>query len=394
MTDLSIIMPCYNRAYDLHRILLAYDQQAGREPFELIAVDDASTDETYAVLTGFRPRNFSYKTIRQETNRGPAAARNLGIRQARGAVILFVGDDILPDRDLVKGHLAAHRKYPSAETAILGQVMWGEDLPVNTLMAHIDGIGAQQFSYYYLKNEQPYDFRHFYTANISLKRELLFRADKWFDEDFAYAAFEDVELSFRLSRASMQIIYCAPLVGYHYHYHTIWSFSIRQYRAGLMSCVIVEKHPAVARLAWGPNWKKKISIWKMLLKLGYKPSLDVDWLESQALQLGGFYEWQPHPLLDHFYLQILTYYYYKGILEGSFGETANGKKLGQVYASQTLAPLLAWFIRQSLDMQQPLPQGVGEQMIEKITRGGNWASNQFIRLQTSRMLAARTQRKR
>ena len=61
--------------------------------------------------------------------------------------ILIVGDDILPDKNLLWGHLIAHKRYQDSNVAILGRIAWPKDLPTNTLMAHIDGIGAQQFRY-------------------------------------------------------------------------------------------------------------------------------------------------------------------------------------------------------------------------------------------------------
>jgi cellulose synthase/poly-beta-1,6-N-acetylglucosamine synthase-like glycosyltransferase len=45
--QLTLVMPCYNRARDLQRVLEAYDRQETDAPFEILAVDDASTDDTY-----------------------------------------------------------------------------------------------------------------------------------------------------------------------------------------------------------------------------------------------------------------------------------------------------------------------------------------------------------
>ncbi len=91
------------------------------------------------------------KVHRLEKNCGPAAARNHGIERAKSPLILIVGDDISPDRKMVWGHVVAHKQYPQQNIAILGKVVWPSNIPINTLMKHIDGIGAQQFSYHYLK---------------------------------------------------------------------------------------------------------------------------------------------------------------------------------------------------------------------------------------------------
>ena len=58
---ISLVMPCYNRAHDLQRVLQAYDQQTGQPPFEIIAIDDASTDATYQVLSSYQPQTINCK---------------------------------------------------------------------------------------------------------------------------------------------------------------------------------------------------------------------------------------------------------------------------------------------------------------------------------------------
>jgi len=132
MNAISIIMPCYNREYDLRRVLEAYDQQDAGIPFELIAVDDASIDHTYELLTSYQPKHYSLIIERQETNQGPAAARNRGIALAKAPLTLFVGDDILPAPDFVRQHIEAHNLHADLTTAILGYTTWPPDLTMNT----------------------------------------------------------------------------------------------------------------------------------------------------------------------------------------------------------------------------------------------------------------------
>ncbi|MGC9349620.1 MAG: glycosyltransferase family 2 protein, partial [Anaerolineae bacterium] len=80
---LSIIMPCHNRSYDLKRVLSAYDRQQCQATFELITIDDASSDATYELLRHYKPQRYSLRVERFEKNQGPAAARNRGIEVAR-----------------------------------------------------------------------------------------------------------------------------------------------------------------------------------------------------------------------------------------------------------------------------------------------------------------------
>lgn len=340
---ISIVMPCYNRAYDLRRVLQAYDLQNTDQPFEIIAVDDASRDDTFDVLQGYKPSRYHLRIYRMDTNSGPAAARNRAISEVRSPLILIVGDDILPDPQLVQGHLAAHRVHPEPPVAILGKVEWPADMPVNTLMRHIDGIGAQQFSYHYLQDGQPYDFRHFYTANISIKKEFLFANRPWFDTDFRYAAFEDAELAYRLSKSGLKIIYRSLLKAYHYHYYNIWTFSQRQYRIGLMAGVLIEKHPELTRLIRGRRWPWRTLLWRILASFQSSQTDHAESIEQEAMHLASTYEWARHDLLDRLYLRILDYFYFKGLLFGLLGESLKTAQLCDVYARRALKPAVRWF---------------------------------------------------
>ena len=365
---LSIIMPCHNRAYDLVNVLNAYQAQAGEETFELIAVDDASQDSTYNLLKSYQPDRFTIRVERLYTNQGPAAARNKGISLARAPLILFVGDDIVPDRNLVRGHVAAHRRYREENYAVLGHVSWPGSMPVNTLMRHIDGTGAEQFSYYYLRDGEAYDFRHFYTANISVKKDFLQRLDRWFDTDFPYAAFEDVELAYRLSKAGLQIVYSAHLSGQHYHYHNIWTFSKRQYRSGLMACVLAKKHPETAKIVVGKSFWLRSSYWRALATVRGYDSRDTDWLESETLHLLSAYEWNKNPLLDLLYLRVLNYYYQKGLIYGNFGETPIARRIHDAFAQRALISSLAWFFNESERIQGWVPKDHGSWVFNRFSK--------------------------
>ena len=322
VSSISVIMPCHNRAYCLEKTLRAYNRQEGAPPFEVIAIDDGSTDGTGEVLAGFQPVGYRLQVHRFDRNQGPAAARNTGISLATSPYLLFVGDDILPAPDCIRQHLDAHTRRPATEVAILGHVDWSPDLPLNTLMAHITGPGAQQFSYAHFVDGEAYDFRHFYTANVSVKARLLRSVKPWFDTRFPYAAMEDTEFGYRLSKAGLRIVYHANARGYHSHYHTIWTFARRQYQAGYMLCHLTSKHPEAA--GHFPMWnllqksrKRKVLVYGLvqcLLRSGATRAETAVFLEEYALLLASFYEWTPHPLLDDWYGVVLKYFWLKGML--------------------------------------------------------------------------------
>jgi glycosyltransferase involved in cell wall biosynthesis len=94
---ISVILPTYNRAHVLARAILSVLNQE-YDDFELIVIDDASTDETCQVVQSFEDTRIRY--IRHPQNRGAAAARNTGIHAARGRYLAFQDsdDEWLPEK--------------------------------------------------------------------------------------------------------------------------------------------------------------------------------------------------------------------------------------------------------------------------------------------------------
>ena len=79
----SVIIPTFNRAYCLKKAIYSVLLQSG---FELIVVNDGSTDETYKVLESFS----NVRAIHLQKNLGVSYARNRGIEQAKGSLICFL----------------------------------------------------------------------------------------------------------------------------------------------------------------------------------------------------------------------------------------------------------------------------------------------------------------
>ena len=88
--DFSVIIPTYNRAPLLSAALASVFAQE-HPAHEVIVVDDGSTDDTSTTLEKFGDR----VTVLRQENRGPAAARNLGLTHARGEYVAFLDSDDL-----------------------------------------------------------------------------------------------------------------------------------------------------------------------------------------------------------------------------------------------------------------------------------------------------------
>lgn len=216
MDSLTVVIPTFNRNTVLKRALDGYFAQS--EPnaiHELIIVDDGSTDDTEATVREMsRLSPFPIRYLRQ-TNSGPAAARNFGIRETRTDVILFTDSDIAPDHCLVAQHLESHNRHPQANIAVLGYVTWPSQ-PAPTPFMKWYGE-RQLFGYRQIRHKQHLDFTTFYSCNLSLKTNFL-RAHGQFDEGFKTAAYEDIELGYRLSNAGLQLLYNPQAVAYHHQF--------------------------------------------------------------------------------------------------------------------------------------------------------------------------------
>jgi glycosyltransferase involved in cell wall biosynthesis len=252
MPPISVVIPTYNRVDELRRTLDAFeDQRPTGLDFEIVVVDDGSTDGTGELLASWRSRRFRLRFDRQ-SNQGPARARNRALELAAGELVLFGGDDIEPDPGLLGAHIDEHARRGDPRAAVLGLTRWPEGAELTSTMRHIDGPGAQQFSYHVFSPGEEYDFRHFYTSNVSLRRALLAEEPEGFSTAFRWAAFEDAELAYRLSLRGMRIFYHPEAVAWHHHSYDARSFCLRQQRCGEMADVLIRIHP---QLATAPGWR-------------------------------------------------------------------------------------------------------------------------------------------
>jgi glycosyltransferase involved in cell wall biosynthesis len=216
--SLSVIIPTYNRERILAKALEGYLAQSSPQLIhELLVVDDGSTDETERMVGRFiRRSQFTIRYVRQ-ANKGPAAARNFGIREAKSKVVLFTDSDIVPSRNLVAQHMDWHNRNPKVSTAVLGYVTWPSDVNVTPFMRWYGEEGAL-FGYRRLRGKREVDdFHFFYTCNLSLKVDFL-RSCGRFDEEFKSAAYEDSELGYRLGKCGLQLLYNSAALGYHYQF--------------------------------------------------------------------------------------------------------------------------------------------------------------------------------
>ncbi|MGC8785923.1 MAG: glycosyltransferase family 2 protein [Anaerolineae bacterium] len=256
----SLIIPTYNRQALLRRCLTAAITQHYSD-YEVIVVDDGSTDNTKEVVRDEFPQVYY---IRQESNRGPAAARNRGIAAATGEIIAFTDDDCLVPADFLVRLAEGYQQYPEV-AGVGGYLEAPEDVLQQNIFARFEAYVTHCV---YHAGTEPYvggfECPAGGTNSMSYRREVLLEVGG-FDETFPYAAGEDADLKWRVAEQGYRLLYVPVKVAHlqPYHFRSFW----RQHRQRGRGAVHFERKyygrpPSLARLAlrlaarwarWLPN---------------------------------------------------------------------------------------------------------------------------------------------
>jgi len=106
----SIVICTHNRAKTLEKYILNSIQKLNYNNFEVIVVDDASTDNTNAVLKSYQNKIKNLKLIRNNKMKGLCYVRNLGIKYSQGEIIAFTDDDCYVDKNWIKELVKTYKK--------------------------------------------------------------------------------------------------------------------------------------------------------------------------------------------------------------------------------------------------------------------------------------------
>jgi GT2 family glycosyltransferase len=224
MTDISVVIPTYNRKDILLRTLQSLGEQTyPKDKYEIIVVDDGSTEDIRGAMDdialasgrstqqGLPPISY----LRQDpSKKGPAAANNLGIKAAKGTYILLMNNDVIADRRLIEEHMrdhvnASHAKHQQST----GKNIIVQGRVINT--SSMEDLGKKHKGY--TGGYSDFSFGYFTTWNCSLSREVLIKAGL-FDEDFRHLCWEDVELGYRLRKMGIKQKNNPSAFGYHFRH--------------------------------------------------------------------------------------------------------------------------------------------------------------------------------
>ena len=258
MIDISIGICTRNRYQTLEQVLLSLrDQTLGNERFEVVLVDDGSTDDTAEMVRRVRAQVDYPLCYLWQPHAALATARNTGIRAARGQIMLYIDDDVLAHPRLLEEHLVIHRQY--------------DRCVCNGWVNHItEAVRPENPKF----TAADISTSFFWTSNVSVKLAHLKEAG-CFDEDFKEYGWEDQELGLRLMAIGLSKRNNYKAIGFHIKKPPTQANiagALAQARAKARSArIYIEKHPrlrsrfstgahpprlALANLAnWGGWWE-------------------------------------------------------------------------------------------------------------------------------------------
>ncbi|MEZ5296345.1 MAG: glycosyltransferase [Ilumatobacteraceae bacterium] len=217
-------MPTYNRRQRLERVLRSLAAQDAGVPFEVVVVSDGSTDGTDEYLAS-TDVPLPVRRVSQ-ANAGPAAARNRGVAESHGDLIVFLDDDVVAAPDLVRRHVDEHAIDDSLVT--IGPMLDPDDHDMSAWVRWEQLMLRKQYEAM-RKGVYEATARQFYTGNAAIRRCHL-DAVGGFDENFRRA--EDVELAYRLEHAGLRFRYLPEAVGFHYAERSYDSWRTAAYTYG------------------------------------------------------------------------------------------------------------------------------------------------------------------
>jgi len=233
--EVSIIIPTYNRKEILREALeFLFNQSYPKENYEIVIVDDGSTDGTEKMINSLSPP--CRLVYLHQDRKGPAIARNLGIKNARGKIIVFIDSDIFPSPDFINEHVKFHRRFGDV-------VVSGPTVRTDKLKDVFSDIKRRKF-----RESLAWSGPSLITSNLSVKKEFLLKVGG-FDGEFVGMGWHDWELGLRLKKLGLEVKRNVEAIVYHYKRKRRLSdipFLCEKRRGqGINAVLYYKKHPSL-----------------------------------------------------------------------------------------------------------------------------------------------------
>ena len=242
--QVSVIIPAYNASATIAKTLTALAQQDCSQPYEIIVVDDGSTDDTAQAVQSF-PK---VKYVHQE-NAGPASARNHGAQLAQGQFLAFTDADCTPHRDWLS---CLMRGFDNNVAVVCGS--YGIANPENYLAkcVHAEIV----YRHRYLVPDFP---KVFGSYNFCVRKNI-FEAVGGFNTAYRRASGEDNDLSYKIFKTGQRIYFQRQALVDHRHPTQVSRYLQEQFRHGFWRVSMYADHPQMARGDGYTFWKDIVEV--------------------------------------------------------------------------------------------------------------------------------------
>lgn len=227
---ISVIVPTFNGEETITDCLNSFLNQSYKGEYEVIVVDDGSIDKTGEVVEKYPVRLLAQR------HRGPAAARNLGARNASGDILLFTDDDCVAEKNWIEEMV---KPFDNPEIAgVQGRYKTKQ----RSLIARFAQYEIEE-RYERMAKQKYIDFIGSYSAAY---RRNVFLKEGGFDESFPIASGEDPDLSFRLAAEGHKMVFAPNAVVYHHHPDTLAKYLRQKFYRAYWRVVLYKKNPKKA----------------------------------------------------------------------------------------------------------------------------------------------------
>ena len=256
---ISALFSTFNRAVLLDKALASLlDQTLSKDEFEVVVIDDGSTDNTYEVCS----RYASLLDLRYsfQENSGLAEGKNHALKLAQSPIVVFMDDDDITDRRLLEQHMSTHVMYPDWNIAVLGFTDLHPDIATLPIMHFVTQVGCYLFNYPRLTDGQTLDYSYFWGGRSSCKRDFL-QEYGIFNPIFRFGC-EDIELGYRLSKHGLKVIYNQQAKSTMIRAVSLDDFCRRVERQGNSNLIFSRMHPSPEIESWADivdleiRWRK------------------------------------------------------------------------------------------------------------------------------------------
>jgi len=238
LIEISVIIPTYNRLEKLQACLDSLGRQSiSIDKYEVIVVVDGSTDGTQEYLAGLATP-FKVTVICLQ-NQGQSVARNRGAEKASGQYLLFIDDDMVASRELIREHLQGLSRH-KGHVALGNMTLLNPDYGDWYTKAYAD---AWKQHYVELANRSP-EWRDLFGGNVSMERTL-FRAVGGFTAGVPHC--NDIEFGYRFHRQGTPFVYLASAIATHTDHKTWRQLIAESDQKGAAMVDLIQRHPSLLK---------------------------------------------------------------------------------------------------------------------------------------------------